>query len=201
MTLLRDIDNFTGMVKKILLTTLVIVSGIMLGVILSSKSGQQENPNKSSSSKPPSLPPITAEPSAEVGINATLKIDKASIKAYDKSIDITKNLAKIDKALVNIVYENKSDEDLTDVKLWLDISNQDQLGYSDTETAKANVAEISRRGQRIYDISNIKSGETVGAHVWIFGQKPGRYTITAQVKSDKDNIVSNKPNSITLTVQ
>ncbi len=103
--------------------------------------------------------------------------------------------------MLNVVYENKSDKDLTDVKLWLEISNQDQLDYSDTETAKANVVEISRRGQRIYDISNIKSGEIVGAHIWIFGQKPGRYTITAQVKSDKYKIVSNKPSSVTLIVQ
>lgn len=132
-------------------------------------------------------------------IKTSVKLDKPSIDAFEG--DHTKEFDKVDKAMVLVTYQNTTNEDLTDLKLWIDADNLSGIKFSSTENAKQNNPDISRTGKRVFDVPDIEAGQTKNVYVVVFGETPGKYNLTAQLKSTEEEDLSITTDPVTLTVR
>jgi hypothetical protein len=190
------------MLKKFLVPGIVIIAGLMLGIIISPQFSKQNKANTTI------IPDNTQSPTdtdtsqtvSNFPIQLSIELDKASIKTYDKSRDITKDSVDIDKALLTVKYKNTTSNEMKNLKLWLNLPNDGRLDYADSETVTSNREEIIKSNLRVYDLPDIKPNEEVEAQVWIFGKYPGVHTFSGEIKSGPTDVVSNTSNKVTLTL-
>jgi hypothetical protein len=175
------------MLKKLLVPGIVIIAGLMLGIVISPLFSKQNKTNTATIPNNAQSPTntVTNRTISNFPIQLSIDLDKTSIKTYDKSRDITKDSVDIDKALLTVKYDNTTSNEMKNLKLWLNIPNDGRLDYADSDTVAAN----------------IKPNETVEAQIWIFGKYPGVHTFSGEIKSGPTDVVSNRSNKVTLTLQ
>lgn len=198
--------------NTIVIILIVVIGGVALGAFLSTLGQNKKGAalqNTANTQQTPGTntnlnttnPPNSAnvQKPGEVGVG--IQINPNPVKVLDASIDITKDLAKADKALITISYQNNSKVDLTGVQIWIDTTNPNDLGYADTEDAKSNKDQITKTGRRVYDVPDVKAGKSAGAHVWVYSKKAGKYKITADITSTQGKTGTTKSSPVTLTIR
>jgi hypothetical protein len=191
------------MLKKLLVPGIVIIAGLMLGIVISPLFSKQNKTNTATIPNNAQSPTntVTNRTISNFPIQLSIDLDKTSIKTYDKSRDITKDSVDIDKALLTVKYDNTTSNEMKNLKLWLNIPNDGRLDYADSDTVAANKEDIIKTNLRVYDLPDIKPNETVEAQIWIFGKYPGVHTFSGEIKSGPTDVVSNRSNKVTLTLQ
>jgi hypothetical protein len=186
--------GYIAMNKKIIIPFIVSVSGLMIGVILSSsfqKKPSLQEPASSVNQGYPLTQPTTSSSIENNNIISAnelelrLTVTPNPLKAFDASLDYRKDWDKIDKARIIISYKNNSGIDFEDMQVWIKADSEDIL-YSGTNTTKQDTDLTSKIGRMVYDIPDIKAGEANGAEVVLFSSKPGTYQISAEIHT-KDN--------------
>jgi hypothetical protein len=181
--------------KKILIPTIVIVAGLMLGTIFSMSLLNRKTDMTDSTQIPNSG---ESSVSTQNSLQTKASISPKTIKVTAKETDIPGNFDSLDKANITINYLNATKTDLTNVQLLFTTSPDANLGISGTGNVRLNEDESARQSRRVFDIPDVKAGESNQVVFSVYGLAKGEHTIYGKITTRQKEETTILPLQITV---
>lgn len=176
-------------IKKIAITLVVIVAGLMVGIIFSTS---LPSITKKMSNNPASLQNI----SKEKRLTLTLDAKPNAIKVIEEDSDL-RRLPDENRSILTITYTNNTDSDLSGVQLWASGTGAD-FGFTDPKNATYEKdTKLGNTKYSVYKLGDIKKGQHGEILITLFARQPGFMTINMELKTKE--IQSTKANSANVT--
>lgn len=168
--------------KKIFISALVILFGFILGfIVLRPTSSTKSRTNNASSNTP----------AANQDVTASLNVKPTTIKSAGEE----KNIALIDKTVLEISYKGESTE-LKNVKIYLYIQGGSRYELDPLSGTSIDQVETKLRRVTVLKGPNAKAGETKKVAIYLLSREAGEASISADVivdgKSKRTNTVNLK---------
>lgn len=189
----------------------VVIAGVLLAAIMIALS----SPNKKNVSQTAVITgsPVNTNTSTNnhnqnisgapvnTGINIQGKKSNIKAKFYSsketlKAAGEEKDNNKIERAILNIRYTNNTDKDLSDIKIELKITGPGGYTLVPFPDTKIDKTTSKTSNKKIFTGPSVKKGATEVARTYFSAKKPGKFTITATVRS-LGEVVNMKPLTIT----
>lgn len=182
-------------IKKIAAPIGVITAGLIIGALLSYALPNAKN--IIAKSQTALQPQTTQSPSNSQDLIVELTAVPKSVKASG-DLDPVTEIANIDKASLEINYENKSSKDLTGIQIFLTPEATIGVGFASSEIGKHN-KELSSENLMVFDLPDAKAGSVNTANVYVFSKDTGEIKISAEVKTREGLRI--KTNTVTINTK
>lgn len=134
---------------------------------------------------------------------ANLEVSSHEIEATDPKIDFKKEVEKIKKAVLTITYTNSGNEDLSDVRVLVDVTGGEEYGFLTSESAKYLKREpysIDINGEETsFKVADVKKGQIQKADIYFYSKSQGKVKAAAKVITKQGSTA--KTQSIDLTIR
>jgi hypothetical protein len=180
-------------IKKVLLVAAVIVSGLMVGVIISGTTSKKASENKNINNTTAINQTDTSTDNTQIAssdFTASLSALPTSIKAAG-TLNANTEYEKIDKTTLDVTYSNKTSSDLKGVEIWLRTEGENSIGVAVSENVKFD-KEKSANNVYVFDASDAPLGASNTARIFLFIRNKGQVKVSAEVKTSQGkNTVTN----------
>lgn len=170
----------------IILSTLLLVGGLLIDRL----------PGRKKTSQSPSLP-NTQNVTTKSDLVVALGVDPESVKTTAEDVEVAKDLSNVEKATLNITYNNNSTSPMTGIQVLLTITGE-KFGLGQTSTATIiDKLPVSNLAQYVLQVPDAKPQSLNSAKLYIFTKKKGSIKIQAEVKTSDGKV--SKTNIVTFT--